>query len=97
MKETKRQTEGQRTLEEFPDVLTVEDLMEVLHIGRSVAYRLLQAGEVGAIHIGRLWRVPKHCVREYLAGAVAQTGAVVYTEVAEDAAAYTEKEGARIA
>ena len=53
-------------LENWDDFLTVEELCEVLKIGRNVAYRLLNSGELKAIRNGRVWRVPKQAVIEYV-------------------------------
>ena len=53
-------------LENWDDFLTVEELWEILNIGRNAAYRLLNAGELKAIRNGRGWRVPKQAVIEYV-------------------------------
>lgn len=53
-------------LENWDDFLTVEELCEVLKIGRNAAYRLLNSGELKAIRNGRVWRVPKQAVIEYV-------------------------------
>ena len=46
-------------LEQFPDILTVKDLQDVLSIGRSKAYAILHSGELQYITIGRQIRIPK--------------------------------------
>lgn len=52
---------------DYPDVMTVEDLMDFLHIGRSVAYRMLKTNEIKSIRVGnRVYRIPKKCVAEWL-------------------------------
>lgn len=53
-------------LEEFGDVLCIEELCEVLQIGKNSAYRLLQTGELSARRIGRIWRIPKTAVIDFL-------------------------------
>lgn len=53
-------------LETWDDFLTVEELCEVLKIGHNAAYRLLNSGELKAIRNGRVWRVPKQAVIEYV-------------------------------
>lgn len=50
----------------YPDLLTVKDVQEVLQIGRSTAYKLLQSGEIRAIKIRTLYRIPKRSLVEYL-------------------------------
>ena len=53
-------------LEGWDDFLTVEELCEVLKIGRNAAYTLLNSGELKALRNGRVWRVPKQAVIEYV-------------------------------
>ena len=53
-------------LEKFGDVLCIEELCEVLQIGKNSAYRLLQTGELSARRIGRIWRIPKTAVIDFL-------------------------------
>lgn len=54
------------TTEELPLALTVEQLADVLHIGRGSAYRLVQTGELRAVRIGRQIRIPKAELLRYL-------------------------------
>lgn len=53
-------------LEGWDDFLTVEELCEVLKIGRNAAYPLLNSGELKALRNGHVWRVPKQAVIEYV-------------------------------
>ncbi len=48
------------------ELLTLEELCETLMIGRSTAYKLLHSGELRAFRIGRIWKIPKSGVIEYL-------------------------------
>ncbi len=48
------------------ELLTLEELCETLMIGRSTAYKLLHSGELKAFRIGRIWKIPKDGVIEYL-------------------------------
>lgn len=52
--------------EHYPDVLTVNDLCDALHIGKTSAYRLLAKGEIGSIRIGPQYRIPKKWLIDYL-------------------------------
>ena len=47
-------------------VFTVEDLMEYLSVGRTTAYKLLRSGKVKTLKIGRLYRIPKKAVDDYI-------------------------------
>lgn len=51
---------------ETSEIMTVEELMEMLQIGKSTAYQLLTSGEIRAFKIGRMWKIPKKAVYEYI-------------------------------
>jgi len=51
---------------EYPDVITVEQLMEMLHIGKNAAYALLKSGEIRTIRIGRRYIIPKQSIITYI-------------------------------
>ena len=53
-------------LNNYPDVLTVKQLAEVLNIGHNAAYQLVKRQEIGVKRIGRAIRIPKSCVIMYL-------------------------------
>lgn len=53
-------------LDMFGDVLTIEDLMEVFHVGKNTAYGLVKDGLIKSIKIGRRYRIPKKFVREFI-------------------------------
>lgn len=53
-------------LENYDDVLTVEELCEILKVGQNAAYTLLNSGELKAFRNGRVWRIPKQTVIEYV-------------------------------
>ena len=53
-------------LKEYPDVLTVEQVAQILNIGINAAYRLVSSQEIGYRRIGKSIRVPKVCVVDYL-------------------------------
>lgn len=48
------------------DILTVEEMMEVLYIGRNYAYKLLNNGEIKGFRVGRSWRIPRKSLEEYV-------------------------------
>lgn len=48
------------------ELLTFEELCDTLMIGRSTAYKLLHSGELKAFRIGRIWKIPKAGVIEYM-------------------------------
>ncbi|GAB3914368.1 helix-turn-helix domain-containing protein [Kibdelosporangium lantanae] len=48
-------------------LLTVEEAAQRLGIGRTMMFKLVKAGEVASVTIGRLRRVPASAVRDYAA------------------------------
>ena len=56
-------------LSEYPDVLTIYELMEILHIGKNNAYKLVKENKIHSHRIGRCYRIPKSCVYDYLKSA----------------------------
>lgn len=53
-------------LNNYRDILTVYDVAEVLYIGKNRAYELLASGELKGFKIGRVWKIPKEAVQEYI-------------------------------
>ena len=46
-------------------LLTVEEVAEALHLGRTRVFALIAAKEITSVKIGNLRRVPVDAVREY--------------------------------
>ena len=53
-------------LEEYPDILTVEEACEALRMGYNAMYDLLNSGKLKGYRNGRVWRIPKLAVKEYI-------------------------------
>ena len=53
-------------LDQYDDMMSVQDLQEALHVGKNRAYELLRNGTVQAIRMGKSWKVPKEAVIEFL-------------------------------
>jgi excisionase family DNA binding protein len=53
-------------LRKYPDLLTVKNIQEILHISRTTAYTLLQSGELKSNKIRRSYRISKTCLLDYL-------------------------------
>ena len=54
------------SLHEIPPVVSVDDLMDILHIGRNTAYNLVRAGTIRSIRIGKQIRIPREAVLQFL-------------------------------
>ena len=48
------------------DLLTVEETAELLRMGRGAIYPLLASGQLKAFRNGRVWRIPKDAVVQYI-------------------------------
>ena len=47
-------------------LITVEELCEVLMIGKNAAYQLLRSGKIKCFRIGRIWKIPKESLNKYI-------------------------------
>lgn len=52
--------------ETYEDLITIEELCEILAIGKNTAYRLLNTKEISAFRIGRIWKIPRASVTAYI-------------------------------
>lgn len=53
--------------DEYREMITIEDLCEMLSIGKNTAYSLLKSGKIsGAFKIGRIWKIPREAVSQYI-------------------------------
>ena len=52
--------------QEHGDIMTVEDLMGYLNIGRTTAYKLVKSGKIKVLRIGHIYRISKKSVEEYV-------------------------------
>lgn len=53
-------------LEQYPDVLTVDEVCRILRVARKSVYVLIKDGELPCRKLGRLYRISKHQLIEYL-------------------------------
>lgn len=51
---------------DYPDVVSVEQVTEMLHIGQVLAYKLLKDGSIKARKVGRRYIIAKRSVIEFL-------------------------------
>ncbi len=51
---------------EYPDVVSIDQLILMLNIGRNAAYKLISDKKIKSIRIGKIHRIPKIYVIEYL-------------------------------
>jgi len=48
--------------DEYPDIITIENLMSMLNIGKSSVYSLLQSNRIKHVRVGRKYIIPKQSV-----------------------------------
>lgn len=53
-------------LEQYPDILTVEEVCEALRMGYNAVYELLNSGKLKAYKNGRVWRIPREALVKYV-------------------------------
>lgn len=54
------------TFEQLPLVMSVEQLANVLGIGKNYAYELVRCGEIQSIRVGHRFRISKEAVIAYI-------------------------------
>lgn len=53
-------------LKNYPDVMNIEQMCEVLGISTKTGYRLLKEGQIESLKVGRSYRIPKVKILQYL-------------------------------
>lgn len=51
---------------DYPDVVTVEQMSEMLGISTKTAYKLLKNNVIQHFMIGRIYKIPKYYILTYL-------------------------------
>jgi excisionase family DNA binding protein len=54
--------------------LTVAEVAAVMRVSKMTVYRMVHAGELPAVRVGRSFRVPEQAVHDYLRGAFIEAG-----------------------
>ena len=53
-------------MHENTEILTREEVMDILKIGRSMFYKLIQEGQLKGYKDGSRYKVPAYAVEEYI-------------------------------
>ena len=48
------------------DVITVQEMMDILAIGKNTAYKLLKDGEIKSFRIGKTYKVLTKSLKDYI-------------------------------
>lgn len=51
---------------DYPDVVTVEQMSEMLGISTKTAYRMLKSNTIKHFMVGRIYKIPKYHILVYL-------------------------------
>lgn len=51
---------------EYGDIVSVDDVMKMLHIGRTAVYTLLQNCSIRSVKVGRKYIIPKQSVIDFV-------------------------------
>jgi len=54
--------------------LTVAEVAALMRVSRMTVYRLVHAGELASVRVGKSFRVPERAVHDYLRGAFTEAG-----------------------
>ncbi len=54
--------------------LTVAEVAALMRVSKMTVYRLVHAGELAAVQVGRSYRVPEQAVHDYLHAAYVEAG-----------------------
>lgn len=49
------------------EIMRFEEVMEFLNVGKNTLYTLLNSGEINAFKIGKVWKIPRKSVDDYIA------------------------------
>ena len=66
MKKTELKELYKMMFPDYPDIVTVKQLREMLGISRQLAYELINDGKLQAIKIGNSFKIPKVSVINYV-------------------------------
>jgi excisionase family DNA binding protein len=55
--------------------LTVAEVAAIMRVSKMTVYRLVQAGSMPAVRVGRSYRVPEQAVQDYLRDAYVEVDA----------------------
>ena len=56
----------QRFLRDFPDVLNVDQVGQIIGASSKLTYKLLNSGVIKSLRVGRAFRIPKHFLLQYM-------------------------------
>lgn len=61
-----RDIQNNEIFRDYPDVVTIDDLQSMLHIGRNTAYKMLQDNIIKTLKVGKKYIIPKTSVVNFV-------------------------------
>lgn len=52
--------------ESYDELITIEEMQQLLGIGKNTAYQLLKENKIKCFRIGRIWKIPKKSLEEFI-------------------------------
>lgn len=53
-------------LNQYQDIMNVWEVAEALYIGKNRVYELLESGKLKGFRIGKIWKIPKLSVEQFI-------------------------------
>ena len=53
-------------LEDYPEILEVDDFCKILRIGKNSAYKILESRVIPAFRVGSSWKITKTAMIDFL-------------------------------
>ena len=57
-----------KVLDQYPDILTVQEVCKILRISKTMAYRMLKTGQLSSRRIGSSYRISKESLISFIQG-----------------------------
>lgn len=48
------------------EILTLDEAMELLHIGKNTIYKLLTSGELKSFKLGKVYKIPRSAIDNFI-------------------------------
>jgi len=50
----------------YDELITVDEMQKLLGVGKNTAYELLNQNKIKCFRIGKIWKIPKKSIEEYI-------------------------------
>lgn len=67
-------------MEKTTSIMSMDEFCKTLDIGKNVAYHLLNSNQVKAFRLGRVWKIPRSSVEEFIRSKSAEVTEHIQTD-----------------